>query len=146
MVKQHSAAWKLTSSEVDYAYHRFYEFAADYNFAVAMHGFLYGVRPDPRRGLPGEDALASPSVLRILATVKGNRLMEMKKRSLLSFQLGHIKFMRQLLREKRLILADLLMPPPPPSTFSTSNSPNVCLDRSAKPPNRRVARVDRRSI
>ncbi|KAL8444990.1 hypothetical protein Emed_005959 [Eimeria media] len=147
MVKAHSAAWKMTPSEVDYAYLRFYEYAADYNFDVAMTGFLYNLRPDPRKGLPGEHALASSAVLRMLAAVRGDRLAEMKKQSLLSFQMGHIKFMRQLLQEKRHILAELLMPQPPNSEFPASDTPEVVpVEEPAKPRKRRAARRDKKAI
>ncbi|KAL8435394.1 hypothetical protein ACSSS7_002526 [Eimeria intestinalis] len=140
IVKEHSAAWRLTSSELDYAYIRFYEYAADYNFAVVTCEFLFGLRPEPRKGFPGEQYLASPPVLRMLSSADGSPLMERKKLSLLSYQLEHITFMRQLLREKRLILADVFVTPCP--EFPTFNSSNICSERLRRRRNRHASRLD----
>ncbi|KAL8427845.1 hypothetical protein Efla_005811 [Eimeria flavescens] len=97
MVNVHVSAWNLTPSETAYVNHRFYEFVADYHFAVTMHEFLYGAWPlEPRKSMPGEAALASPYVIRILSGLNRCLEGEAAKRSLLNFQLQHIEFRRQL--------------------------------------------------
>ncbi|KAL8435395.1 hypothetical protein ACSSS7_002527 [Eimeria intestinalis] len=109
----------LTPSEISYVNHRFYEFVADYHFAVTMHEFLFGSWPlEPRKEMPGEAALASSYVLRILSGRNRCPRGEVTKQSLVQFQHEHIVFRRQLQVDKRRLLADLLTP----STFMSSHA------------------------
>ncbi|KAL8444989.1 hypothetical protein Emed_005958 [Eimeria media] len=111
LVEGFSWLWNLTPAEISYVNHRFYEFVADYHFAATMHQFLFGAWPlEPRKEMPGQAALASPYVLRILSGRNRCPRGEMAKRSLVHFHLEHIAFRRQLQVDKRRLLSDLLMP------------------------------------
>ncbi|KAL8448397.1 hypothetical protein Emag_003948 [Eimeria magna] len=119
LVEGSSWRWNLTPSEISYVNHRFYEFVADYHFAVTMHEFLFGSWPlEPRKEMPGQAALASPYVLRILSGRNRCPRGDMTKRSLVQFHLEHITFRRQLQVDKRKLLSDLLMP----QTFASSQA------------------------
>ncbi|KAL8270174.1 hypothetical protein Esti_005901 [Eimeria stiedai] len=119
LVEGSSWHWNLTRSEISYVNHRLYEFVADYHFAMTMHEFLFGSWPlEPRKEMPGQAALASRYVLRILSGRNRCPRGDVTKRSLVQFHLEHIAFRRQLQVDKRILLSDLLMP----RTFISSHA------------------------
>ncbi|KAL8427846.1 hypothetical protein Efla_005812 [Eimeria flavescens] len=114
LIRKNAKAWRLTSFEACYASQRFYEYVADYHFAATTFEFVYGRGPtEPQTPMLGEATLASPSVLRILSGRGIKPRGAIWLRSLLDFQIEHIEFMQALMKERRLILSQLLMPPRP---------------------------------
>lgn len=125
MVERCSRAWHLSPQEVYYANHRFYEFVADYHFAVATQEFLLGPWPlEPLKSMPGEAAIGSPCVVRILSGQSRCPRGVAAKRDLETFQREHIELMQNHLKERRSILFDLLHPPQAPMCRSRSSHPD----------------------
>lgn len=115
MVRWCSRKWHLSPEEVCYVSNRFYEFVTDYHFAVTAQEFLYGRWPiQPLKSLPGEAALASVHVQRILAGDLVCLRGEAAKIDLEKFHRQYIELMVDHYRERRILVSRLLNPPRPP--------------------------------